>query len=171
MFTKSDIEKYFLAEKQGGMVFLVFGLLAVLAAAILFLFTNTNVYKGAAFPLAGFGILMALVGFSVYKRSDSDRVRNVYAYDMNPAALKQQELPRMKKVLKNFVILRYTWILFFLVGAALYICTIRDFRYDFWRGFGVGLTVMAFVALVADRFAESRAMKYSTGLASFVSKS
>ena len=79
MFTKTDIEKYFLGEKQESFLFLLIGIAAVIVAIIFFSFLKTPFYKGAALPLLLIGILLGSVGFTVYKRSDGDRIRNVYA--------------------------------------------------------------------------------------------
>ena len=171
MFSKADIEKYFAGEKKGGGLFLLLGILAVLAAITLFFLVKGGFYEGASIPFLVIGILMTVTGYVVYRRSDGDRIRNVYAYDMNPAELRQKELPRMKKVMQNFIILRYTEIFLFLAGAALYIYFIRDLRNDFWRGLGMGLTVTTLTALIADHFAETRAREYTRGLEAFVSKS
>jgi ABC-type xylose transport system permease subunit len=108
MFTKTDIEKYFNAEKGESWVFIAIGIAGIIAAIIFFLFIKTNFYKGAAIPLVLVGLLLGIVGYNVYKRSDGDRTRNVYAYDMNPGELKEKELPRMETVMKNFVMYRYT---------------------------------------------------------------
>lgn len=164
MFTKADIEKYFNAEKQESLLFMLIGVAGIIAAFVFFFFLKTNFYKGAAIPFMLVGLLLAMVGYVVYKRSDADRQRNVYAYDMNPTELKDKELPRMKTVMKNFVIYRYTEIFLFLVGTALYIYFIRDFTEDFWRGFGLALAIMAILALTADFFAEKRGKVYMKGL-------
>ncbi len=89
---------------------------------------------------------------------------------MNPSELKEKELPRMKTVMKNFIIYRYVEIFLLLVGAGLYIYFIKDFKNDFWRGFGLALAVMALLALAADFFAEKRGKVYTKGIESFVSK-
>jgi len=170
MFSKTDIEKYFTGEKQESLLFLIIGIAAVATAVVFFFFLKTNFYKGAAIPLFLVGLLMGIVGYTVYKRSDDDRIRNVYAYDMNPSQLKEKELPRMQTVMKNFVIYRWVEIFLFLVGAALYIYYIRDFNKDFWRGFGLALAVMALIALTADFFAEQRGKIYTKGIQSFTSK-
>lgn len=164
MFTKADIEKYFNAEKQESLLFMLIGVAGIIAAFVFFFFLKTNFYKGAAIPFMLVGLLLAMVGYIVYKRSDADRQRNVYAYDMNPTELKDKELPRMKAVMKNFIIYRYTEIFLFLVGTALYIYFIRDFTKDFWRGFGLALAIMAILALTADFFAEKRGKVYMKGL-------
>jgi hypothetical protein len=170
MFTKTDIEKYFNAEKAESLVFMAIGIAGIITAIIFLFILKTNFYKGAAIPLVLVGLLLGIVGYTIYKRSDSDRMSNVYAYDMNPSELKEKELPRMKTVMKNFVLYRYTEIFLFLVGAALYIYFIRDFTKDFWRGFGLALAVMSMLALVADFFAEKRGKVYTKGIESYISK-
>lgn len=171
MFTKADIEKYFNAEKAESWVFMAIGIAGLVLAIIFFFFLKTNLHKGMAVPLALIGLLMGIVGFTVYKRSDQQRIENVYAYDMNPGQLKDKELPRMKKVMKSFVVYRWVEIFLFLAGAGLYIYFIRDFRHDFWRGFGFALAIMALLALGADYFAEKRGHVYTKGIESFVNKS
>ncbi len=171
MFTKADIEKYFDGEKDESRVFLFLGVAALLTAIFFVLYGTNRFYMGAAIPMAVIGLLLAVVGFTIYKRSDSDRIRNVYAYDMNPAELKEKEIPRMKTVMRNFIIYRYAEIILALLGIGLYIFFIRDFNNDFWRGFGLALAIMALIALTADYFAEQRGKKYLKGLVEFCKKS
>lgn len=168
MFTKAAIEKYFMAEKQESLVFLVIGLAGILTAIIFFFFLKTAFYKGAAIPLFLIGCLLGTVGYTVYKRSDDDRKRNVYAYDMNPSDLKEKEIPRMEVVMKNFVVYRWVEIVLLLAGGFLfyYCCKIKPDA--FWCGLGMGLAIMALLALTADYFAEKRGHVYLNGLRSFV---
>ena len=169
MFSKTDIERYFVGEKQESWVFMAIGVAGFILAVIFFFVLKSNLHKGMAVPLIIVGLILATIGFTVYKRSDRQRSDMVYAYDMNPSKLKNVELPRMKKVLKSFVVLRWVEIILFIVGAGLYIYFIRDFRHDFWRGFGFTLAIMAIVSLSADYFAEKRAHIYTKGLETFTS--
>jgi hypothetical protein len=170
MFAKTDIEKYFNAEKGESWVFMVIGIVGIIAAIIFLFFIKTNFYKGAAIPLILVGLLLGVVGFSVYKRSDDDRVRNVYAYDLNPGELKEKELPRMETVMKNFIIYRYTEIVMALIGTGLFFYFKHNIGREFWKGFGAALTIMALLALSADYFAEIRGKIYIDGIKSFVNK-
>ncbi len=170
MFTKADIEKYFDGEKDESRIFLFIGVTGLLISLFFLLYGTNRFYMGAAIPLAVIGLLLAVVGFTIYKRSDSDRIRNVYAYDMNPAELKEKEIPRMKTVMRNFLIYRYTEIILAILGIGLYIYFIRDFNNDFWRGFGLALAVMALIALTADYFAEQRGRKYLKGLEDYFAR-
>ena len=169
MFSKTDIEKYFIGEKQESWVFMAIGLIAIILAVVFFLVIKTSLYKGMAIPFILIGIILVTVGVTVYKRSDQQRIDNVYSFDMNPSKLKEQELPRMEKVMKSFVIIKWVEIILLVTGIALYIYFIRDFRHDFWRGFGFALALMALIALRADYFAEKRGRIYTKGLQFFTS--
>jgi uncharacterized membrane protein len=170
MFTKADIEKYFNAEKAESLLFLGIGIAAILTALVFFFYLKTNFYKGAAIPLALVGLLLGVVGYTVYKRSDSDRIRNVYAYDLNPGELKEKEIPRMEVVMKNFVIYRYAEILLALIGIGLFLYFRTNADRQLWSGLGIGLFIMAILALGADYFAEKRGHVYLNGVKEFVNK-
>lgn len=167
MFSKSDIEKYFIAEKQESLVFIGISIIAIIAAIIFVFFLKTSFNKGAAIPLVLIGLLMGIVGYTVYDRSDKQRADAVYAYDMNPDKLKKEELPRMKTVMKNFVIYRYMEIAFVIVGIGLFYYFSNKPSQEFWKGLGAGLCIMAVIALSADYFAEKRGQVYTKGLESF----
>jgi uncharacterized membrane protein len=169
MFTKTDIERYFNAEKGESWVFMAIGIIGIIVAVIFFFFIKTNFYKGAAIPLVLVGLLLGIVGFNVYKRSDDDRIKNVYAYGMAPGELKEKELPRMETVMKNFIIYRYTEIVLVLIGIGLFFYFKNNIDKEFWKGFGAALTIMALLALSADYFAEKRGRVYIDGIKSFVS--
>ena len=170
MFSKADIEKYFMAEKQESLLFMIIGVVALVLAIVFFFFLKTNFYKGAAIPLVLVGLIQLVVGFTVYRRSDADRIRNVYAYDMNPAQLKNEELPRMQKVNKNFTVYSWIEIVLVLAGLALVLWFRKDPFKLFWFGAGLTLTIQAAIMLAADNFAEKRAQAYTKGIESFVKK-
>ncbi len=167
MFTKADIERYFIAEKNESVLFIIVGLVAIVLALVFFFYLKTNWHKGAAIPFLMVGIMHLMVGITIYKRSDADRLRNVYAYDMNPQELKTKELPRMEKVNKNFVVLRYVEIALLLIGLGLIFSFKNNFDKTFWVGLGIALAIEAVVSLGADHFAEKRAKAYTKGLIEF----
>lgn len=170
MFNKTDIEKYFNAEKSESLVFLLVGIAGIITAVGFFIFLKDNFYKGAAVPLLLIGLLLGVIGFTVYKRSDADRIRNVYAYGLNPSELKQNEIPRMQTVMKNFVIYRWVEIILGIAGVTLYFYFKNNIELQFWKGFGLSLTIMALIALSADYFAEKRGEIYLQALISFFNK-
>jgi drug/metabolite transporter (DMT)-like permease len=168
MFTKADIEKYFNAEKAESFLFLGIGVAGIILAIVFWFNIKTDFYKGAAMPLLLVGLLLGVVGYTVYARSDSDRIRNVYAYDMNPEELKEKEIPRMEVVMKNFVMYRYIEIALAVLGLILFFYFRQNADRQFWAGLGIGLFTMAVLALGADYFAEKRGHVYLNGLEVFV---
>ena len=169
-FAKTDIERYFNAEKKSAAFFLVAGVICVTGISIILLIFPTALHKGIAIPAFTLGAVFIIAGVTVYRRSDGDRTRNVYAYDMNPSELEMKEWPRMKQVMKNFVVLRYAEILLFCVGAGLYIYFYTNEKPGFWCGFGLGLAVMSFIALIGDHYAALRGKRYFEGLSAFIGK-
>ena len=167
MFTKSDIEKYFLAEKQESLLFIIVGAAAIIAAISFYFLLRSSFFKGAALPLLFIGIIELVVGYTVFKRSDEDRVRNVYAYDMDPSELRDKEIPRMETVNRNFVIYRWVELAFLVTGIILSMVFGQNPGRTFWYGVGIALSLQAGVLLVADYFAEKRALIYTKGLQSY----
>lgn len=169
MLTKVDIEKYFVAEKSESLIFLIIGILAIVLSIIFFFSLKTNFYKGAAIPLLVVGIIQVIVGYTVYSRSDEQRISNVYAYDMNPGKLKTEELPRMQAVNKRFNLYRWIEIILLVTGLVLILIHKNEITKNFWAGFGFTLALQAAVMLGADYFAENRAETYTQQLESFAS--
>lgn len=170
MFSKQDIEKYFLAEKQLSLVFIVIGSIAIILAVVFFFLLKTSFYKGAAVPLLLIGLIQLIAGATVFKKSDNDRIRNVYAYDMNPGQLKNEELPRMKTVVKNFAVIKWAETAFIIAGLALIFYYRTNADKAFWYGLGLTLTIQAILLFFADYSSEKRAIQYKNGVEGFVQK-
>ena len=168
MFTKADIERYFNVEKNESLLFIIFGIAAILLAFVFFFYLKTNWHKGFAIPLLIVGWLHFVAGYTVYIRSDEDRKRNVYAYDMNPDELRNKEIPRMEKVNKNFMVYRYTEIVLLILGFGLFFYFRHNTDKTFWVGLGIALAIEAAVSLGADFFAEKRAGFYTNALKTYL---
>lgn len=171
MFTKTDIEKYFLAEKSLSTVFIVVGAIAIIMAVIFFFVLKTNWYKGAAASLLIIGIIQFAASYTVYKKTDAQRKALVYAYDMNPPMLKEKELPRMEKVITTFKILFTAELLLLVIGVGIFLYFRNDHHKAFWVGLGAMLAIEAAVTFTADMYAKKRADTYTKALKTFVQKS
>ena len=117
MLTKNVIEQYFTAEKNESLLFIIIGLISISLSIFGYFFYKTQAWKGAAIPLIIIGLIQLAVGYTVYKRSDDDRIRLIYAYDMNPNEIKKSELPRMNIINKNFVTYRLVQIALMVAGV------------------------------------------------------
>jgi hypothetical protein len=167
MISKSDIEKYFLAEKQGGLIFLIVGAIAI-ALALFFFFYKTQVYKGAAIPIILIGVIFMLVGTTLHRKSDEDRVRNVYAFDMKPVDFKDTELPRMQQYLGDLAIYRWIEILLFVAGILIFLFLRKKPDLSFWSGLGLSLAIMVLLAHGLDFMVKKSAIGYTQKVEAFV---
>ncbi len=176
MLTKNAIEQYFAAEKNESLLFVIIGLMSLSLSIFGYFFYKTQAWKGAAIPLIVIGILQLAVGYTVYKRSDDDRMRLIYAYDMNPNEIKKSELPRMNIVNKNFVTYRLVQIALIIAGFLMIFYNSffalpeykQLYSYSFSHGLGIALTIQAIIMLANDFFAERRALQYTRELQNFV---
>jgi hypothetical protein len=175
MFQQKDfsfIYKYFIAEKQESLLFLIVGIVAILLAVVFWFFikSNPNFFKGAAIPLLAIGLIQMIVGYSVYSRTDKQKSDIAYNIGMEPVAyVKQTEQPRMKTVMKNFVIYRWLEIAFIITGLVLVFLFKSNPDRSFWYGFGVALAIQAIIMLGADYFAEKRGKIYAAELEKIIS--
>lgn len=162
----SFVHKYFIAEKQAGMFFLVVGVVSVLLSLLFFVVikTNPSLYKGMAIPLLVIGLLQSVVGFTVYSRSDTQRMDVSYKIGMDPGFVRNTELPRMEKVMRNFTIYKYVEIALLIAGIVLVVLYRTNESKQFLYGVGIALAIQAAVSLGADVMAEKRGGEYRSRL-------
>lgn len=159
------IEKYFNAEKAESMLFIISGVLAILFSIYFYFIMKENFWKGLAIPFLFFSIIQIVIGATIYLRSPKDCLRVVNSIKNEPQKIQTEEIPRMKKVLKNFVLYRYFEITMIILGILL-ISTLSN--YIFWKGFGFGLIIQCTLLLSLDFFAEKRGKIYSQYLQSII---
>ena len=163
----SSIEKYFNGEKSESYVFIVIGMVALLIA-FYFVFTlKTSFWRGVAIPFILVAMLEFIIGYAIVKRSPKDIYRVESFIKVQPSKIALDEIPRMEKVMKNFVIFRYVEICLILLGIILMYSSLND---TLWRGIGLGLFMQASIVLSLDFFAERRGHIYLEYLKEFVEK-
>jgi len=112
-------------------------------------------------------VLEIIVGISLIYRSPKDIIRVENYIKNNQVKIKTEEIPRMEKVMSNFVIFRYAEIALIILGMALMYSSMND---TFWRGIGLGLFIQASIVLCLDFFAERRGHHYMEYLKEFSEK-
>lgn len=153
----NPILKYFNGEKAESYIFMMVGIVA-LAMALYFIFgLKTSFWKGVAIPFIVVALLEFVVGYTIVTRSQKDIERVESYIQQAPQNIKSLEIPRMEKVLSNFVIYRYLEIALIILGIALMYSSMND---TFWRGIGLGLFMQASIVLSLDFFAERRGHIY-----------
>ena len=151
----NNMSSYFVAEKQESVIFIVVGLLAI--GLSIWLWMNGHRLKSMAYPLVVIALMQIVVGGLVYLRTDAQLSTLSAQLQVNPAALKAEETPRMQTVLKNFSIYKAVEMLLLIVGVGMIAFLQRN---DMAAGIGVGLVLQAAFTLTRDIFAEARGADY-----------
>lgn len=156
------VHKYFIAEKQAGLLFLIVGSVALLLSVLFFFFikTNPSFYKGMAVPLVAIGLLQLVVGITIFNRSDKQRMDVAYKIGMDPGFVKNTEQPRMEKVQASFALYKYAEIALLIAGMVLIVLFRTNTDKQFWYGLGIALAIQAAVSLWADVEAAKRGNVY-----------
>ncbi len=153
----NPVVKYFNGEKAESYIFILIGVIA-LAMALYFIFVlKSSFWKGVAAPFIIVALLEFAVGYTIVTRSIIDTARVETFILKEPQSIKTLEIPRMEKVMSNFVIFRYVEIVLIILGIALMYSSLND---TFWRGIGLGLFIQASIVLSLDFFAERRGHIY-----------
>ena len=153
----SPVVNYFTGEKAESYIFLVLGIVGIVIGCYLFWVRCSSFWKGFAIPLIVVALLEIIVGGTLIYRSPKDIIR-VENYILNERSkILTDEIPRMEKVMRNFVIFRYTEIALMMMGILIYLAFAK---FDLWKGLGLGLCIQACVVLTLDYFAESRGSIY-----------
>ena len=163
----NSVVKYFNGEKAESYLFILIGVIAFAMALYFFFVLKTSFWKGVAIPFIIVALLEFIVGYTIVTRSSKDIIR-VQTYIANePQKIQIDEIPRMEKVLSNFVIYRYVEIALIILGIVLMYSSMND---TFWRGIGLGLFIQASIVLSLDFFAERRGHHYIVYLQELVEK-
>jgi hypothetical protein len=163
----SYVVKYFNGEKAESYIFILVGVIVFAMALYFYFVLNSTFWKGVAIPFILVALLEFIVGYTIVTRSSKDIARVETFIQKEPQSIKTLEIPRMEKVLSNFVIFRYIEITLIILGIVLMYSSMND---TFWRGIGLGLFIQASIVLSLDFFAERRGYIYIVYLQEFVEK-
>lgn len=157
------IATYFNGEKVQCIIGIVISL-ACIAASVYFLTTQKPQLKGIAYSFLPLSVFLLMICVSVVSRTakDIDRVSNFLTEE--PVKLKSEELPRMKKVMRNFGIIKKVELALFVIGLML---ALAFWRTDLVRGIAIGLVIQGIVLYLFDHYAEARGDNYIQFLESF----
>jgi hypothetical protein len=152
-----QISKYFKAEKYESMFFVLVGVIAILLSVYFFTKLKLQFYNGVSMALLAIAALQLTVGISVYFRSPKDIARVNEIVQNNKVKIQTEEIPRMKIVMKNFMIYRWVEISLLVLGLIFF------FYFDaesFMKGLGIGIAIQSGLMLFLDYFAEKRGFDY-----------
>ena len=162
-FTMESVAHYFNAEKKESIYFIAIGFLACLLSLFYLFIKKEPYYNGISYAFISIGLIQLVVGISIYLRSDIDNVRVNYCIQKDRIAIKNEEIPRMKMVMHNFVI--YRWVEIALIVISLFLLFYFASK-TIGKGIGLGLLIQSSMMLLLDYLAEQRGKIYLGFLAS-----
>ena len=150
------MQKYFDAEKAGGLLLAVLGIAGLCLASYLWL--GRSSFKAMAWPLIVIGLIEVGIGVGLAIRTGPQ----VQALEAGLQDTRQQtaasEIQRMSRVNRSFrVIIRVVIVV--MVAGALVAFVLRGTNLD-WTAVSLGLVLQAAILLAFDVFAEQRAHGY-----------
>ncbi|WP_338760304.1 hypothetical protein WAF17_13345 [Bernardetia sp. ABR2-2B] len=163
------VQDYFNAERFESLFFMGVGVIAM-AISLYFIFVMKKpFFYGMAISLIFVGLIQLVVGATIFVRSPKDitRVENILTKE--PKRIQNEEVPRMKTVMKSFVTYRYVEISLAVLGLILYFVfasqnIFGSFSNELLKGLGLGLAIQAILMLGLDFFAEKRGSEYLENL-------
>jgi len=167
MFGKPDIEKYFLAEKSAALWLIGLASVFFIAAIIFWVVQKNDFAKGLFIPSVLLLTFALMAGLSIYKGSDIHRKDIVYAFDMNPSKIQQQEIPRIKKLISGMKTYMIVESIVLGAGAILvFLYFDKQSTASFLPGLGWGLVIAGLITLSIETMGGVRTIKYLEGLKS-----
>lgn len=163
----NPVLRYFTGEKMESYIFILLGVIAFAMALNFFFVLKTSFWKGTAIPFFIVAFLEFVVGYTIVTRSPKDISRVEIYIRKEPQCIRTIEIPRMQKVLNNFIVFRYVEITLIILGVILMYSSMND---TFWRGVGLGLFIQASIVLCLDFFAERRGHIYFVHLQELIEK-
>ena len=167
MFTKTDIDNYFITYRHEHLFLLLLAAVALCAAIVLYFAFKKHFYKGLAIALASFAILFFTTSFSEFKRADRLRVVNAYNYDLHPEYLKSKELQRIVAVKKTINIELYLSIAIMIAGVFLYFYATKKIHKKYLQGMAIGIVFMAGIAAITFYIMKNNIVEYESGVVEF----
>jgi hypothetical protein len=121
--------------------------------------------KGIAIPFLLVSSLEIIVGLTLIYRSPKDIIRVETYLSEKTEMIQKEEIPRMEKVMRNFILFRYTEITLIIIGVILMYGARQN---SLWNGIGLGLFIQSSTVLLLDFFAERRGEVYLEYLKSMI---
>lgn len=151
-----SILKYFNGEKAQCTIGLLVAIVFILVAAY-FLWLQQPFLKGVAYITLLVSVLLGSICAGVVWRTPKDIARVSSFYQSAPEKMRTEELPRMKKVMSSFSVIKKVEIVLVAAGVLMFFFFGKN---DLLRGIGIGLVAMGSLGFLFDHLAEARGKIY-----------
>ncbi|WP_439483427.1 hypothetical protein [Cyclobacterium plantarum] len=151
-----NVAAYFQGERQQCLIGAILSVL-VIAMAVFFMFQEKPFLKGLAYATIPLALLLLVICVAVIVRVPKD-IERVQALQYETAqGITTEEIPRMEKVMKNFLTIKRVELAIFLIGL---VGMLVFWQNEWLRGLGLGLLIMGLCLFTFDYLAETRGESY-----------
>lgn len=159
------MDSYFDGERGLGLAGMIAGGASIGGAAVLY-FQDDEILEGAAYPLAGFGLLELAAGSVIFFRTPGQVSDLRSELKQNPETFRKDELKRMQAVNSQFDVLTIVWIVGIAAGLGTATYGFLDDS-DRAKGIGAGVAFESAILLTGDLIAAGNARDYTDALERF----
>ena len=160
MSPEQVVQVYFAGEKAEAFWILLAGVVALVAAVLLWFWVREPFARGLALALVVVAALGIGVGATVHFRSDAQARQLVGLHAADPGRFAAEEGPRIARVIESFGWYRYGYVAATLLALVL----VFAFGRPAHHGLAVGLLLLAALGFTIDFYAERRAIDYQQAL-------
>ena len=164
METLQIVDTYFGMEKTESVVFLALGALGIGLGLLFWWYHKSSLLQGAIAPLLVLGMISAIVGGTIFFRTDAQVAALKQTYHEDAGRFFTEERARMHKVNRNWAIFKIIELVIILVAVILLFLA---YRRDFWAGLAMAALLMASALMVLDVIGERNGRWYAEHLQSF----
>lgn len=162
---EAKMDSYFDGERGLGLAGMIAGGASIGGAAVLY-FQDDEILEGAAYPLAGFGLLELAAGSVIFFRTPGQVSDLRSELKQNPETFRKDELKRMQAVNSQFDVLTIVWIVGIAAGLGTATYGFLDDS-DRAKGIGAGVAFESAILLTGDLIAAGNARDYTDALERF----
>ncbi len=114
------ISNYFNGEKNESLLFVITGIIGIALASYFFIKIKQPFYSGLSYSLVAIAIIQLAVGINIYLRSPKDIARVSQQVQVGNTKIQIEEIPRMQKVMKSFIFIKWIEIVLIVTGILMY---------------------------------------------------
>jgi hypothetical protein len=150
MLRITSVVKYFHAERRWYHVGIALSLISFIAALSFLSVFKGEFLRGLAYPCIGFSILQFIIYVLTLLKITKDTKRVSDVIRNQPERIRIDEFPRMRKVLRNLLVVKTLTILIAVIGLWM---SFSSSNSSFLTGIGVGLFTQSILLYGVDHFA------------------
>ncbi len=167
MFTKENIENYFIHFKQQHLFLLMLAVVSLIVASAFYFRTKKYFYKGFSISLFSAAMLLFSISFSNFNNADRLRKICVYDYDLHPENLKIRELTRIDSFILHTNITLSSCIILLIATVVIFLYYRKKLHIQYIKGVASSLFLITLITGIIFFIMKKEALIYKKDIVEF----